>query len=172
MKCRFAYVAVALVCVLAPAVGQAKEPPTAIGPSLDYERLTPALSTAEFGKLGLYALPGSAYTPGWDDFGSVSLRDGYVARFFYRSVDGLMVGVIEDYFGNVYNQTRAWKLGIGFTRFDVTKFVLPDPTPGIDRPVAILTFFFYNRANGNVSRFWVAWLDATEHDETSGHTAR
>lgn len=133
-------------------------------PKPDFERLTPALKPADFAKLDIFKLPGSAYTAGWDDFGSVPLRDGYIARFFYRGFDGLMVGVIEDYFGNVYDQTRAWKMGPGFSRFDVTKYVLPDPTPGADRPVAILTFFFYDRATGNVQRFWVAWLDAMAHE--------
>lgn len=163
MKVRAAVVAAALIALLAP-TASAQQSTTAIGPSFDYERLTPALSPTQFSRLNLFQLPGSAYTKGWDDFGSVALRDGYIARFFYRSVDGLMVGVIEDHFGNVYQQTQAWMLGTGFTRFDVTKYVLPDPTPGVDRPVAILTFFFYDRATGNVKRFWVAWLDATTHD--------
>jgi len=157
MKCHAGLLAIALSLP----VSVSAQTTQAIGPHVDYERLTPALSTADFAKLTLLRLPGSAFTAGWDDVGSIELRDGYIARFFYRGIDGLMVGVIEDYFGNVYDQTRAWWMGTGFSKFNVTKFVLPDPTAGVDRPVAILTFFLYNRATGNVARSWVAWLDAT-----------
>jgi hypothetical protein len=146
MTVRTALVAVAFAVVASTAHAQ----------TTSFEPLTPALDPAQFAALDIMALPGSVYTAGWDDVQSLALGNGAVARFFYRSVDGLLVGVLEDHFGNVYGQTKAWKMGAGFTKFNVTKFVIPSAV----RPVATLTVFFYNRTTGAVARSWVAWLDA------------
>lgn len=150
MKVRAALVAVALVAVASIASAQT--------PARVFEPLAPAMSPAEFAKLGLWDLRSSNYTPGWDAIKSVPLRDGYLARFFYRKTDGLLVGVMEDYAGFVYVQTSAWYIGTNLDQFDITRITWP-AFPSLDPAYGVLslTFFGYNRTTGLATRKMLVW---------------
>jgi hypothetical protein len=155
MTVRTALVVVAFAVVASTAHAQ---PPVVPPPAVlhDLEPLAPSLSPAQFAALNLFILPGSNYSAGWDVILSAPVRDGLLARFFYRKIDGLLVGVMEDYLGTVYAQTSAWFIGPNLDHVDLTRIAHADFTPG-DLRMATVTVFGYNRTTGVAIRRLLVW---------------
>ncbi len=153
---------VALVLSL-PVVATA-QPPTRAH-AHDYEPLAPALTAEQFANLPLFDLPGSNYSAGWDAIHSVPLRDGLLARFFYRRVDGLLVGVLEDYYGNVFTQTAAWWIGANLDQFDITRIAWASLPPLTPARLLTVTIFGYNRTTGLATRKLIAWAGPASYED-------
>lgn len=151
MKFQTALVVAALTLVASTATAQ----------SVQTQPQLPPLSTETFAALNLYILPSSNFSPGWDSIKSVPVAEHYLIRLFYRKIDGLLVGVMEDRNGVVTGQSRAWLIGTNQDQLDLT------PLVGTSRPgvwSAELIVFAYNRTSGIAIRrelFWEVVIQPT-----------